>query len=596
MKTNVYINVGITGHRHIAPECMAAVHLALREVLGQVRVAAESIRSRYPRFFASMSIDTEFRYRLITSLAEGADCMAAEEALAQGYELQCPLPFNRARYEATFDGGEAAVERFRDLLSHADAVMTLDFEQQDSSSSYRNASHIMLAHSDILIALWNGKPSKSIAGTYATIREAERAHLPIIIINSENPEDIVYHLDSEERRDLSVVLQERFSHILLPLGTMSDATVQQLGIPFPPEECGTDRKRMRPLSALLDKVLLWKRKVAAYSVMNSAVEDTSDREDVEKVRSFSLRRWGEMKKLYSNLSAHYSAIYRNRLFMRQLLPVVALLLLIGALNTSDAMQAILFVAQISVLLVVIVLVHIDRHSSVNRLFYGYRGMAESCRISMFLWSMGYANVNNRHRSYMQGNVRSERSWYYRHILRRIGLPSVNVECDYVRAWLLWLRRDYLQSQLQYHCTRRECSLVLQRRLRLFALFCFFGGLCATVARACVMTLDGGDVMIKVVSALALFLPTVATFWSAYSINSGFAVHYTASSGMFGELSALLSDTDTLLKSYTCQNSERVLSNTGMESLLILCDRLDTSCMEEVSDWEESIQSRMLKLV
>ena len=40
----------------------------------------------------------------------------------------------------------------------------------------------------------------------------------------------------------------------------------------------------------------------------------------------------------------------------------------------------------------------------------------------------------------------------------------------------------------------------------------------------------------------------------------------------------------------------VLSKIGIGTLFKLSEQLEVCCMEELSDWEDSIQSRMLKLV
>ncbi|MBR1978761.1 MAG: hypothetical protein IJ985_04590 [Akkermansia sp.] len=589
--SNIFINVGVTGHRNIAPEHQTIVQRNIKEVLCLVHEEAETLHQKYPHFFDSVGAQKEFQYRLITSLAEGADCLAAQVALSEGYSLQCPIPFRKSQYESTFEGGEVAVQHFRHLLGQADSVMYLDFEEQDSSYAYKDASRIMLAHSDIVLAIWDGTPSKYIAGTYATIKEAEQAHVPLIIINPEHPEDVVYVLDSHEQRNIAQAIKERLQHILLPQCKMPDLKIEDLGIPFPAKNEPRTTKQKIQLSALFNKVLMvGSKKIKANTASSEDTHLTAT------AKGLAHQQWDETKKLYSTLSSLYSNIHRNRLFLQQVLPVLALMLLIGALNTDGSLQVCLYIAQVCVLMWVIALVHIDRHSAANRLFYGYRGMAERCRIGTFLWSLGYGKVNNQHRSYMQGNNRSESTWYYRILLRQMGLPSVTLGQEYARAWLQWLRKDYLQSQFKYHFKRKENSLRLQRRLRLMALIFFFGGLSATIGRACAVTMEGSPALIQIAAALALFLPTAASFWSAHSVNSGFAMHYAASTGMCAELTAMMADVDCLLKEYETPNSARTLAIFGIERLFSLCDCIDKCCMEEVADWEDSIQKRLLKLV
>ena len=79
-------------------------------------------------------------------------------------------------------------------------------------------------------------------------------------------------------------------------------------------------------------------------------------------------------------------------------------------------------------------------------------------------------------------------------------------------------------------------------------------------------------------------------------NSGYSLHYAASSGMESKLRSLISDVDMLLSEYHGENKSFVLSKIGIGTLFKLSEQLEVCCMEELSDWEDSIQSRMLKLV
>ena len=63
--------------------------------------------------------------RMISPLAEGSDRIAAEAALAAGFELDCPLPFARDLYEADFKT-EASRKAFHGLLARATNVFELE--------------------------------------------------------------------------------------------------------------------------------------------------------------------------------------------------------------------------------------------------------------------------------------------------------------------------------------------------------------------------------------------------------------------------------------------------------------------------------------
>jgi hypothetical protein len=58
--------------------------------------------------------------RAFSPLADGEDRLFAGEALALGFELNCPLPFSQSEYEKDFPTRER-VDEFRALLSRANA-------------------------------------------------------------------------------------------------------------------------------------------------------------------------------------------------------------------------------------------------------------------------------------------------------------------------------------------------------------------------------------------------------------------------------------------------------------------------------------------
>lgn len=591
----IYINVGVTGHRVLGEHVKPRLREVLHEVLSEVRVAASGVYESKRLFFESIDGGAGVKTRVISSLAEGVDRMVAQEALGQGYELQVPLPFRQERYESTFEEGAEALQEFRALLQQATAVFCADFEAQESSKAYEDASKVMLSHSDVLIAVWNGKPNKYIAGTYPTIREALRMHVPIICISSENPDKVAYVQDSCERLDWKEALHERLGRVLLPADDLVDKPIHLTGIPFPAQQMPHHPKKDYDLNGLVERFMLKKDELRplADPVLTPPFE--ADAEKMAQLKETGSRLWGEVKKTYSGLSGVYSGLFRNSMVLRILVPLLALMLLIGALNTDGWLEVVLYVLQVVMLVFVIWLVRREKSARTNRCFYGYRVLAERSRISTFLSVIGYSNANLTNSSYMEGGTRSEGVWYYRILQRERGLPNMTLDMEQTKAWLQWLRKEFLCSQLKYHYKRKEKSFVLQRRLGKLALVSFYGGLLATIVRACADSLDFASTM-GYAGALALFLPSLATFWTSYSGNSGYSLHYAASSGMESKLRSLISDVDMLLSEYHGENKSFVLSKIGIGTLFKLSEQLEVCCMEELSDWEDSIQSRMLKLV
>lgn len=592
---SLYVNVGVTGHRNIEISMQNHLCHVIKHILLTIRTEVESVYQSKSTFFESIGGGDVPKMRMVSSLAEGADRIAVEEAVSLGYELQVPLPLGQLRYEQTFDGGRASILEFRRLLSKATAVTSLEFTKQESSSAYEDASRLMLYHSDVLIAVWNGKPNKYIAGTYPTMREAKRLHVPIICISSENPETIAFIQESRYRTDWEQALREHISRIMLPADNVSNMSAGFVGIPFPPRVKKEQIRNYYDLNIIIEQCLQKGMKHASITedILNHPYGANTERVLQQKARAQKL--WGEEKKLYSGLSRAYSVAFRNSVLLRFSVPLVALILLLGALNTDGVLESVLYALQICMLIFVIWLVKREKSTYTNRCFYGYRVMAERIRISTFLTNIGYCNVNRSSSSYMESKFLSESMWYYRILLRYRGLQNLILDDSEIKAWLHWLQKDFLCSQLHYHHKRKEKCFELQRKLGKLAVFSFYAGLLFTVVRACVDMLDFASYL-GYAGALALFLPSLATFWTSYSGSFGYTQHYAASSAMESELRSIIAEVDALLMEYEGEEKIFPLTKKGLCPLYDLCERLETCCTTELSDWENSIHGRMLKLV
>ncbi|GAA0988941.1 hypothetical protein [Nocardioides aquaticus] len=97
---------------------------------------------------------------LVGSLAEGADQECAEIALGHGLSLQVIVPSEG--YASTFD--DSTRERYVHFLSEAEAVTTLDFAEPSEEAFYAAGKRVV-DDSDLLVAVWDGKPAAGTGGT-----------------------------------------------------------------------------------------------------------------------------------------------------------------------------------------------------------------------------------------------------------------------------------------------------------------------------------------------------------------------------------------------------------------------------------------------
>lgn len=169
------IRIGVTGHRNLESSP------ALAEVPAQVRR------------LLPISATTPVRFGAVSALAEGADRLVVEQvfdyAARHGEEarLEVVLPFDRHRYIELQEFSPAAEAEFEAWLDRATSVTELGgpWEPKTRDRSYEAAGQTVVARSDVLVALWDGRPSRGRGGTAETLLFAAEIRKPCIWVPSD---------------------------------------------------------------------------------------------------------------------------------------------------------------------------------------------------------------------------------------------------------------------------------------------------------------------------------------------------------------------------------------------------------------------------
>jgi hypothetical protein len=120
----------------------------------------------------------------VSSLAEGADRLLTRLVLERrGGALVAILPFEVEEYEHDFEGAASRLE-CRILLSRAEAVEVVPDDPEDPSreAAYERAGRAVLAGCEVLVALWDGGPSRGRGGTAELVAEARRSGHDVRVI------------------------------------------------------------------------------------------------------------------------------------------------------------------------------------------------------------------------------------------------------------------------------------------------------------------------------------------------------------------------------------------------------------------------------
>jgi hypothetical protein len=123
---------------------------------------------------------------VMTSLAAGADTLAADEAVAQNVPLIACLPMAREHYESDFTDAERG--HFRWLLAQSFAIVVAG-DAADRENAYLRAGEYVAHHSHLLVAMWDGDVARGTDGT-ADIVRARLNSVPRGAMAEESPLDV----------------------------------------------------------------------------------------------------------------------------------------------------------------------------------------------------------------------------------------------------------------------------------------------------------------------------------------------------------------------------------------------------------------------
>lgn len=145
--------VGITGHRALASPTA-------------VRSELDTVLSSVPPPLVGIS-----------ALAAGADQLFAQAVLFAGGALEVVVPARD--YRSTLP--PASRLTFDNLVDAATVVTPLDYEHA-GNPAYLAAGLALLDRSDLLIAIWDGLPSRGSGGTADMVRHARELGIPVQVI------------------------------------------------------------------------------------------------------------------------------------------------------------------------------------------------------------------------------------------------------------------------------------------------------------------------------------------------------------------------------------------------------------------------------
>ncbi len=200
----IAFQIGLTGHRDLSGVDIDALRATASRFLTGVADAVADIHRSDQISASKVYIAEPPRLRCISGLAVGADSVLSEAALAEGWSVVAALAFPRAEFERDLKAS-AELDAFRKLLAQASAVCELDGDRESGPQPYVEVGEYLVEHSDLILAIWDGKPAQGAGGTGDVVRRALECGRPVAVISLDAPEKIALH--DLESRDLAQIVR-----------------------------------------------------------------------------------------------------------------------------------------------------------------------------------------------------------------------------------------------------------------------------------------------------------------------------------------------------------------------------------------------------
>ena len=491
-KPRLAFRIGVTGARPnkleqaAVPALSAAVGAVLRKVRDTIAVmAAEpALRAAYTAEPALL--------RLISPLAEGADRIVAEAALAAGFRLEVPMPFPEPQYESTFaadppPGYPAFQPLFDAARTEAGEAATLALDgdrNEDEEAGYRAVGRFVVRNADLVIAIWDGGRGKP-GGTGETVRYAAHAHVPVWWIEPSGlaPPRLLTGPAMFERRESA------------PLGVAAEARLVALlraavAPPAPGEPAHHSwlgeaihrialllGQRREPLPAYFSEpeepVRPWWWRAYGWMLdLIAPVSPGAEAAPAEPPARSDDAVEGPWKTMYEAADRH-GRTYADRYRSSYVLIIVLAALTVTALGVGLALRQrasllAFTAAEFIGLCLILLIVTASEFGRWHERWIAYRLLAELCRKQRVLarlgWSLPVARVTAMPGEHDRGALARDAwvAWYVTAAMRAAALPHGSIGEHVPRVRLLG--GAMLAEQIAYHRRRRDRSRMAAHRL------------------------------------------------------------------------------------------------------------------------------------
>lgn len=589
-----WIAVGVTGHRHprLPVANSAKVQHQIGHCLSRIRSEAERLVSGDDDCLA----DRQLNCRLITSLAEGADTIAAAAAVQAGYHVDACLPFDRDEFAKDFD--EVGVKALRSALDLCRSVTELPGQRIHDLIAYENAGRVVLDQGDILIAVWDGNPALGRGGTAEIASEAIARHVPLVLIHTDGETapvmmwsglDEAGHdqptLEGVPRSDFDECIARVMATLVSPPSNPVDLRMIQRWT----QE--TDRGRSPALGYPILLAMVGAKPLSARDLHPETAAEALKPFDEwlsllpdmgqlnERLRSLVAPRYGRA----DAAATYFAQLFRTGFVINFGFAALAVLFaLVGLLMPEGKLYFIL--TELVIIAVILVNTRAAQTSGWHERWMDNRHLAERLRVLALSSALGdpQLRIGDQNVGSLPGWV----EWFTRATGRELGLPGKRIEAgylDHVRAAMLVL----IDEQVSYNRRNAKRMEKVEHRLHMFGELLFAATVLACgfwiilkITHPAIMS-TGGVGPTQWVTVATAFMPALGA--AIYGIR------------MQGDFHGMAHRSDTTAKMLARLRRGIECDAPNYEVMKDRVKRLQDILLMDVEGWRTTYQARPLHL-
>ena len=578
------VALGVTGHRQGAlhADAIDGLEEQLRSILSDVKSHAMDLHAANSEFFAAEPA----RLVLHSSLADGTDQIAAAIALDLGFELHAILPFEAARYRLDMVDNRAR-ERFDELLRNAINVLELPGGPDDALEPYVMAGLATASHSDFLITVWDGLPSRGAGGTAEVVKSASELARPIVHVEPGKSQaairwgafDPAFVTAWDDPAMIRTYSAEQLRSVLeLLVAPPKDDRERQFIRTFQSEQRRRWRLRIEyPLllaAAGVSKVkrhhFRTDRSVADTYEEWSRYREACFRAEAVSVPLDGLRSWYEWS---DSLAGHFAQSYRSGHVFNFVLGALAVLLGVSNLVLPE-WSVYLETALFFVVLAILTNTVAGNRQQWHRRWLDYRQLAERLRPMRTLKLLAVA-APDPPGTPADPVPRRWVEWYAARVWRAIGAPTGRIDVSRLETLTSTIVANEITPQVSYHRSAARQVLRLDHRLGVISFAAFVLALCSSIVLLTGFAIapDWVDRNYDWFTVLAAGLPAIGTAAVGIRVqgdHSGSAARSERSADVLEQIGSRLKAERTSLKraaDLTEQSARTMLSDLDEWQLL-----------------------------